>query len=474
MTAHSHLYGNCRSSLVVKDLTGGSISEFQSFSAYQGTNLTCPAGHPFCKGTLGTLYDDWKAGIYQENVFFETSVEDNAPGHTHTIDKKIVVLAMRNGLKVGGGTDNPENACDVLPTLCFPSNFNYRAISVELQEAVTGPPDVIYYEGEGYYHRHGIVNTSCYYNGLNYELITELTTCSLGHTGCRAITETLGENLWVISGYYSSPLSTDLFFDGGEPPGNEFSVATAGAGWTAEVETKTPPAYIDRTWALLSSELFSLTPSVLSQAAHGIYLGFNYGKTTNYGYTQWYNPPGGATKIYLPRLFSASIGGLQPGTTYHYRAFARLGGLLDVALLNGSIVLTGEYQGLPTECYFEWGETVEYGYETDLETMQYSGDFASIVTQLDPEITYHCRAVAKNALGTLYGEDVEFIVQGACYGEDQSFQTLAGLPPPVFGSGAGYEYQTAKEALEHVAKLSVGRGYGDGEGKFNYESRNVR
>ncbi|MCJ7744112.1 MAG: hypothetical protein MUO99_06080 [Dehalococcoidales bacterium] len=251
-------------------------------------------------------------------------------------------------------------------------------------------------------------------------------------------------------------------------------VTTLPAGWTATLLTKTPPTYIDRTWALIRGELLSLGGAIYPI---GVYLGFDYGKTTNYGHVQWYNPPLGATKVFLPRLFSANIGSLQPGTTYHYCAKAQLKGNVYVALLNGSVTLVEEYEGVETDCYFEWGEDTDYGYETVPTVLHYSGNFSSVVllaNEDDPEGTFHFRAVARNAFDTLYGEDIEFTALGAFYGEDESFETLTGLPPPVFGAGEGYDYITTKQALEHVAKVAVGRGYGDSEGNFNYESRNVR
>jgi hypothetical protein len=448
MTAHNHTYKNAYTFPSVY------ATEFGDVDSLQGIlSQTCPSGHVYCKGSGGTLRTWKKLNAVAANLITDT-VED-IEDHIHKY-QYIHIIDVADNFCYGARSSNPSVVCDVDPQYCSPILAGEYATDVEVIEADTGP-------GAPGMHSHTILGPYC----PQVAPLTGFTICSLGHAGCRAV---VGEEVYFIKNQYIG-FAVDFY----EGPVSEYSVSTLASGWTAELETKTPPAYIQQTWAHIRGELLSLAPSVLSQAAHGIYLGFNYGKTENYGHTQYYNPPGGATKIYLPRQFSASIGSLQPGTTYHYRALAQISGMIHVALLNGSVVLTGEYQGLPTECYFEWGETTEYGYETDPKTMQYSGDFASIVTQLDPEVTYHCRAVAWNALGgTIFGDDVEFTAQGACYGEDQSFLTLAGLPPPVFGSGAGYEYRTAKEVLEHVSKLAVGRGYGDGEGKFNYESRNAR
>jgi hypothetical protein len=425
----------------------------------KGTGAVCPLGHANClinsTGSTSVLA-------------FTDELPEMAPGsdtlhHTHTYYKMTVLSTASVDYVAGGG----GSTC---ATTVFSggTKSNYPTSVVEV-EAETS--DAIWDTETTHHHTY----LFCNYFFIN-AWATGLTTCASGHNNCKRIS--------VASVPYTTPDNTDLgevegvctgywwYFDTSVVDTPLPSVETLPAGWTAEVETKTPPAYIDRTWALIRGELISL-----EAANNGVYLGFDYGKTTDYGHVQWYNPPLGATKVYLPQLFSANIGGLQVGTTYHYRAKAQLKGNIYTALLNGSVTLVGEYEGFETECYFEWGEDTDYGYETEHKTLYYSSTFSSVVllaNEADPEGTFHCRAVARNAFGTIYGEDVEFTALGAFYGADESFETLAGLPPPVFGAGAGYDYITAKQALEHVSKVAVGRGYGDSEGKFNYESRNVR
>ena len=190
-----------------------SIQEFQSFSAYQIANFSCPAGHYHCQGSLGSIYNDWKAGIWLPDVYFETSYEESTPEHIHTIDKKIVVSAMRAAMGRGGGSSGPSGVCDILPTQCIPITQDYVAVSVGLQEGVTQIPTVQHFVGYGYYHRHWISNYSCYYDARNWGIITALGSCSLGHAGCVAITTPLDEELWVITGQLWKPMITDWVFD---------------------------------------------------------------------------------------------------------------------------------------------------------------------------------------------------------------------------------------------------------------------
>ena len=80
----------------------------------------------------------------------------------------------------------------------------------------------------------------------------------------------------------------------------------------------------------------------------------------------------------------------------------------DCATLNGSVNPNGQ----ATDAWFEWGTTTSYGNSTfhqDMGTGTSTIAFSALVTGLDPDTTYHFRAVAHNSLGTSYGEDRIFI-----------------------------------------------------------------
>lgn len=163
---------------------------------------------------------------------------------------------------------------------------------------------------------------------------------------------------------------------------------------------------------------------------------FQYGLTTDYG-TE-------ATVTYTqPSMLSATVPGLAPGTTYHYRIAATnaagtsngadmtfttlevdapqppyadtLGaGLVSysttavVATLNG---VAGP-NGALTEAKFEVGTTIAYGAEFAVTLAPPDGKGLQLVERgnipLQPNTTYHCRLVATNAAGTTNGDDVTF------------------------------------------------------------------
>ena len=75
------------------------------------------------------------------------------------------------------------------------------------------------------------------------------------------------------------------------------------------------------------------------------------------------------------------------------------------ATLNGTLVEDG---GFETTCYLEYGETQEYGTETEPVVKAEGESFSANISDLDKTKIYHCRAVAQNAEGYAYGADIEF------------------------------------------------------------------
>lgn len=167
---------------------------------------------------------------------------------------------------------------------------------------------------------------------------------------------------------------------------------------------------------------------------------FKYGTTTAYGQTAPAVPQvvGSGT---TPSPATASISGLAPRTTYHFKLVAessagtkegsdqsfttfgsplattgQAASITDVAAtLQGSV----NAQGQDTKYFFEWGTTSAYGQVT-AETAVGKGTtgvaVSTAISGLAPATTYHFQVVAKNASGTTKGGEGTF--------------TTAATPPP--------------------------------------------
>jgi len=129
--------------------------------------------------------------------------------------------------------------------------------------------------------------------------------------------------------------------------------------------------------------------------------------------------------------FNDSIGSLDPGTNYHFRAKAVGNGTAygdDVIFTTGttppavttnaatniatnSATFNGELTSLGTTgsvyVSFEWGLTVSYGNETTPQAFTSTGTFNAAISGLDPGVTYYFRAKAVGD-STAYGDDVAF------------------------------------------------------------------
>ena len=159
--------------------------------------------------------------------------------------------------------------------------------------------------------------------------------------------------------------------------------------------------------------------------ASSVDVSFEWGLTTSYG-----NETTPQAMIGTG-AFNDSIGGLDPGITYHYKAKAVGNGTAygdDVIFTTGttppavitnaasdivanSATLNGELTSLGTatsvDVSFEWGLTTSYGNETTPQAMIGTGAFNDGIGGLDPGITYNYRAKAVGD-GTVYGDDVTF------------------------------------------------------------------
>jgi hypothetical protein len=78
------------------------------------------------------------------------------------------------------------------------------------------------------------------------------------------------------------------------------------------------------------------------------------------------------------------------------------------ATLNGQVVQDG---GLACNCYFEWGTSIDYGFETPkIGGITAGMTFSSTISGLAEGVLYHYRAVANNGVAIAYGQDMTFAV----------------------------------------------------------------
>jgi hypothetical protein len=178
---------------------------------------------------------------------------------------------------------------------------------------------------------------------------------------------------------------------------------------------------------------------------------FNYGTTSAYGLTTANQPvPTGSADMQV----SATLTGLTPGLTYHYRIVATgiagtsvgldqlfiagqapvppppptppavaTGDVTDVTTVGAALWGTLNTNGQATNYTFEYGTTTSYGGATPLVTVgpgSLDQPVTGVLTGLTPETTYHVRLTATN-------------VAGSTQGPDQVFTTLAKVPvrPPA-------------------------------------------
>ena len=160
---------------------------------------------------------------------------------------------------------------------------------------------------------------------------------------------------------------------------------------------------------------------------------FEWGLTTNYGNTtatQALAASGAVTPI------QQNIGGLFPGTSYHYRMVARnadgvhhstnvtfttvTAGLPPLATTENATALTAvsamlngtvNPNGQPASVSFEWGSTTNYGNTTPAPPLAAGTTpvaVQSTVNGLTAGATYHFRVIAINSGGASFGSDAVF------------------------------------------------------------------
>jgi hypothetical protein len=176
---------------------------------------------------------------------------------------------------------------------------------------------------------------------------------------------------------------------------------------------------------------------------------FEYGTSTSYGRR---TPSGNAGSGTANVQVSATLPGLAPGTTYHYRLVATSGGgttrgadgifttASTPAAVTGaarnvtttSATLTGSVDpnGRTTSWYFEYGPNSAYGVRTPARSVGSGTTARSVsaaVASLTPGRLYHYRLVAASDAGRSFGADRTFATAG----------------PPVARTGATLEIGTS-------------------------------
>jgi plastocyanin len=157
---------------------------------------------------------------------------------------------------------------------------------------------------------------------------------------------------------------------------------------------------------------------------------FEYGTSTAYGQHTGETPAGEGTTA---EPESATVSGLSPATTYHFRIVAKnptgttlgtdhtfqtdgppsatTGAATTVGITEATLTGSVRPNGFATTYFFNYGTTSAYGQKT-AETAAGSGRSAmpasAPLTGLGAGTTYHFQLVAKNASGTTAGTDATF------------------------------------------------------------------
>jgi hypothetical protein len=205
-----------------------------------------------------------------------------------------------------------------------------------------------------------------------------------------------------------------------------FRTALLGSNENQVILETTPPVDLSAQSATLTGRIESLG------GRPRLNLWFEYGPNLSLGSIT------DNQSITSPGSFRASIKGLTPGSTYYYRLVVstdnsptgrvetppvsfntplpstpmfilrtlpptNLGS--DSAQLRGSIDYLWNYPSL--QCWFDWGNTLQYGNQTPVTMVSSAGIVESQVKGLLPGVTYHYRLSASSPSGvTLNGADV--------------------------------------------------------------------
>lgn len=217
---------------------------------------------------------------------------------------------------------------------------------------------------------------------------------------------------------------------------------------------------------------------------------FDYGTSTAYGTTSETAPAGDGT---VPVDVAVAITGLRAGTTYHLRARAAnsagtdsgadvsfttpsapvvsTGAASAVTLTDATLSASVDPKGQTTSVVFDVGTTTAYGTTTPAQDAgggRGAKTLTAVLGMLQPGTTYHYRARAANATGSVNGGDRTFKTRSApvpsatttgaaAVGSTQA-TLLAAVDPNGRETSAVIEYGTSTAYGQQSAPLSAGSG----------------
>ena len=198
------------------------------------------------------------------------------------------------------------------------------------------------------------------------------------------------------------------------------------------------------------------------------------------------------TQVYFGTGSSTPATGLTPGTTYYYRAWSYVQGSeqwsdnpaqdwatttsigaptvttnaatnegTDSAQLNGYLDDMGGANSC--DAWFVWDTSYhsdynDYGYSTSPQTKSSTGSFDDSISGLEPDTTYHFRAVASNSKGTNCGSDMTFTTSEEADTTPPTWGTMIGIQSAT-DTGNGGEvtvtYGTATDADSPPVKYNA-------------------
>lgn len=213
-----------------------------------------------------------------------------------------------------------------------------------------------------------------------------------------------------------------------------------------------------------------------------------YGTSTSYGSkTSAHSAGSGTTSVDV----TATLSGLAPGTTYHYRIVAtsssgtgrgadgifstaappaaETGSATDVTATSAKLSGTVDPNGRATSWYFEYGTSTSYGTKTPEKSAgsgTSAGGVSASVTGLARGKLYHFRLVATSDAGTARGADRTFSTSGAPAAVTGSASavtpTTAKLSGSVTPNGRStswyFEYGTSTSYGSRTSSRSAGSG----------------
>jgi phosphodiesterase/alkaline phosphatase D-like protein len=257
-------------------------------------------------------------------------------------------------------------------------------------------------------------------------------------------------------------------------------MVVSSAAAAAPSATTGPVTSVGATTATISG---TVNPNGTATTVH-----FQYGTSTSYGsQTQSASVGSGTSGVGV----SASISGLKPGTTYHYRVVATntsgtangADGILTTS--SAPDVVTGNASGITatsatlngtvnpssrsTTWYFEYGTSTSYGTKTSTKDAGSGTSTISVsaaVTGLKSGSTYHFRLVATSDAGTTHGSDHTFVPVASPTVTTKSASTIRDTTATLNGSvnplgqstNVYFEYGTSTSYGAKSSVKSIGSG----------------